>query len=141
MANCRLSFPSFNVKLPHPHGHNCMISKNKPGLFSKDFVNKKITFYNVFPRTIRMKTLLVRHKAKENGGEDDNEQPWYVDLRDDLGEPSPDNLVVWGLSVVCVVGLAIISWQLLFVTLKVTLAAIKYTFVAAALIGIIVFFL
>lgn len=74
----------------------------------------------------------------ENGS--DNQQSPFFKLRwtDLLLDPDPDNLLAVGLTGLLTWASAQVVWQLLAVSLAIVIAALKYSFVAALLIFILV---
>ncbi|KAK6933514.1 hypothetical protein RJ641_036408 [Dillenia turbinata] len=80
-----------------------------------------------------------------NGGEDELKgsernrvSGFVVQLKELILDPDPDNLVAVGLTGLLTWASVQVLWQLLFVSVAILVAAIKYSFVAALLIFILI---
>ncbi|KAL0007902.1 hypothetical protein SO802_009404 [Lithocarpus litseifolius] len=79
--------------------------------------------------------------SKSNGGDDDlgkNGRPILNIRWGDLLDPDPDNLLALALTGLLTWASVQVLWQLFFISLAILLAALKYSFVAALLLFILI---
>jgi hypothetical protein len=121
-----LSFPSFLSKIPRkPTRFLVLFAGNNDGL-SEDPKNKE--------------EKKIEQEAESDGGDDPgNDQIPIFSIRwGDLLDPDPDNLLAIGLTGVLAWASVQVLWQLFFISLAILVAALKYSFIAALLIFILI---
>ncbi|KAJ0973449.1 hypothetical protein J5N97_021408 [Dioscorea zingiberensis] len=78
----------------------------------------------------------------EDGGEDlkkgEQQRPVFKLRWRDLLDPDPDNILAVGLTGVLAWASVQVLWQLFFISLAILLAALKYSFIAALLLFILI---
>lgn len=81
-------------------------------------------------------------RSGSNGGDDgdlkNDRRPIFNLKLGDLLDPDPDNAVAVGLTCVLTWASVQVLWQLLFISLAILVAALKYSFIAALLIFILI---
>jgi hypothetical protein len=82
----------------------------------------------------------IEQEAESDGGDDPgNDQIPIFSIRwGDLLDPDPDNLLAIGLTGVLAWASVQVLWQLFFISLAILVAALKYSFIAALLIFILI---